>query len=56
MEALVTKTALCMPFPIRSHFMAQIVVPRDMTAAEAERLCVFVRTLAEPPAMPTKDE
>lgn len=37
---------LCLPFPIRGRTLAQIVVPRDMTRAEAERLCAFVMSLA----------
>jgi len=37
--------ALVLPFPLRKFFMAQIVVPRDMTKAEADRLCAFVQSL-----------
>ena len=41
-----TPTSLCMPFPIRSGFTAQVVIPRDMTKAESERLCAFIMALA----------
>lgn len=40
--------ALCYEFPLRLPFMAQIVVPRDLTSEEAERLCAFIRALTVP--------
>jgi hypothetical protein len=42
----VTETSLVMPLPMRSDFVAQIVVPKDMTQDEAERLCVFIKAIA----------
>jgi hypothetical protein len=36
------------PFPLRPGYLAQIVVPRDMSKAEADRLCAFVLSLATP--------
>jgi hypothetical protein len=33
-------------FPLRPNFVAQFVVPRDMTLAEARRLKAFLKTLA----------
>lgn len=45
-EGLATATSLCLPFPLRPGFLAQIVIPRDMTEAEANRLCEFVHSLA----------
>jgi hypothetical protein len=38
------------PFPLRAGYMAQVVLPRDMTKKEAERLCAFVMSLAKPEA------
>lgn len=52
MQSAVTPTSIVLPFPLRPDFAAQIVIPRDMTPAEAERLCTFVRTLALPKDKP----
>lgn len=41
-----TDKSLCMPFPLRPNFMAQVIIPRDMTKAEADRLCNLIMTLA----------
>ncbi len=41
-----TESSLVMPFPLRPNFLAQIVVPRDMTNEEGKRLCQFVMALA----------
>jgi len=38
--------ALALPFPLRPAFLAQVVVPRDMTKDEARRLCAFIASLA----------
>lgn len=46
---------LVLPFPIREHFMAQIVIPSNMTKVEAERLCAFVQSLAQPQPEPTEE-
>jgi hypothetical protein len=42
----VTESSLALPFPLRSNFLAQIVIPRDLSKAEAKRLCVFIESLA----------
>ena len=45
------RPSLCLPFPIQSgddRFMAQVVVPRNMSEAEADRLCAFIKTLVVP--------
>jgi|PlaIllAssembly_1097288.scaffolds.fasta_scaffold1856607_2 hypothetical protein len=47
-RGVVTDTALCLPYPLRPDFLAQVVVPRDMTIVEAERLCAFVLALVMP--------
>lgn len=47
-SALATSASLALPFPMREGYTAQIVVPRDMTHAEAQRLCEFVKSLAAP--------
>lgn len=38
--------SLALPFPLRPNYLAQIVIPRDMTKMEADRLCAFVISLA----------
>lgn len=40
--------SVCLPFPIRPDFLAQIVIPRDLSQVEADRLCAFVKVLALP--------
>jgi hypothetical protein len=37
---------LSLPYPIRSDFLAQVVIPRDLTVEEAKRLGAFLLTLA----------
>lgn len=41
-------TSLALPFNLRPGYLAQIVVPLDMTKQEAERLCAFIKSLAQP--------
>jgi hypothetical protein len=48
---MATDTSLAMPFPLRAGFLAQIVIPRDLTKEEAARLCAFINTLALPSAV-----
>ncbi len=40
--------SLCYAYPMRPDFLAQLVVPRDLSAAEAKRLCAFIETLVIP--------
>ena len=40
---ITTATAYVLPFPMRTDFLAQIIIPRDMTNEEAERLCTFIK-------------
>lgn len=40
------KSGLSLDYPLRPDFLAQVVVPRDLKADEARRLCAFVMTLA----------
>lgn len=40
-------------FPLRPDFTAQLVLPLDLTEAEAMRLCAMIRTL--PPPTPTPE-
>lgn len=42
-----TETSLMMPFPLRPTFLAQIIIPRDLTKDEAARLCNFIQALAQ---------
>ena len=37
--------SIALPFPLRPAYLAQIVIPLDLTKDEAERLCAFVRSL-----------
>lgn len=49
----VTDTSLMMPFPLRPSFLAQIIIPRDLTKEEAARLCNFIQALAHEPPVTT---
>jgi hypothetical protein len=40
---------LCNDYPMRPDFLAQVVVPRDMTYREAKRLAAFIMALTEEP-------
>lgn len=46
-QGVVTESSLAMPFPLRSNFLAQVVIPRDLTKEEAARLCAFIQALAQ---------
>jgi hypothetical protein len=39
---------ICHEYPLRDRFMAQAVLPKDLTAFEAAKLCAFVMTLVQP--------
>jgi hypothetical protein len=39
-------SGLTLSFPLRSDFLAQVVIPRDLTAIEAKRLGAFLLTIA----------
>jgi hypothetical protein len=41
-----TSTGLPLSYPLRPDFLAQVVIPRDLTAEEARRLGAFLLTLA----------
>lgn len=43
---LVAPSGLVMPYPVRQDFLAQVVIPRDLTVEEAKRLGAFIMTLA----------
>lgn len=49
----VTETSMALPYPLRTGFFAQVVIPHDMTKNEADRLCAFIQTLVSPPAVLT---
>lgn len=40
------EASLVLPYPLRSNFTAQVVVPRNINVDEARRLCAFIMTLA----------
>lgn len=44
--ATASSSGLSHTFPLRADFLAQLVLPRDMKTAEAQRLCAFIRALA----------
>lgn len=44
--ATATKTTLMLPYPLREDFVAQVVIPINITSDEARRLCAFITTLA----------
>lgn len=52
---IATEKSLCLPFPLRPGYEAQIVIPRDLTRSEADRLCVFVMSLAQAPSTPPQE-
>jgi hypothetical protein len=37
---------MAMSYPLRDNFVAQVLLPRNMSTDEAKRLCAFIRTLA----------
>ncbi|MFC3683408.1 hypothetical protein [Hydrogenophaga luteola] len=42
-----SESALDIPFPLRPDFLAQVKIPRDLSKQEAERLCAFIKALAQ---------
>jgi hypothetical protein len=47
-QGVVTSTSLCLPFTLRPGFSAQLVIPRDLTREEADRLCQFIASPSRP--------
>ncbi|MDO9507628.1 hypothetical protein [Hydrogenophaga sp.] len=45
--AFATDLNLALPFPLRPNYLAQVVIPRDLTKDEATRLCAFIQALAQ---------
>jgi hypothetical protein len=45
-EAPTSTPALAMSYPLRENFVAQVVLPRNLSTDEARKLCAFIRTLA----------
>lgn len=37
--------SVCLEYPLRPDYLAQLVLPQDLTLREAQRLCEFIRTL-----------
>jgi hypothetical protein len=48
------KAWLAMRFPLRPDFVAEIIIPRDLTSAEADRLAAFIKAI--PPPTPSVSE
>jgi hypothetical protein len=47
-DVQVSDAGLLMPFPLRPDFLSYVIVPRDLSKAESDRLCAFVASLAQP--------
>jgi hypothetical protein len=43
-------------YPLREGFLAQVVLPRDLTTAEAARLYAFIKALALPDSPTAAEE
>lgn len=43
-----TSNLLVLPFPVRPNYIAQVVLPKDLTVDEARRLSVFIMALCKP--------
>lgn len=40
--------SLCLEYPLRPDFSVQVVLPRDLTEKEAQRLCEFLKSIPLP--------
>jgi hypothetical protein len=47
---------ICHNFPLRWNYLAQLVVPFDLTKEDADRLCAFIRSLSATDKDNRKDE
>nr|WP_290228156.1 hypothetical protein [Trichocoleus desertorum] len=45
-ENLILHSGLTLSYPLRSDFLAQVVIPRDLNVVEAKRLGAFLLTIA----------
>jgi hypothetical protein len=45
-ESVYIASGLTLSYPLRSDFLAQVVIPRDLTTVEARRLGAFLLTIA----------
>ena len=43
------RQTLVYPYQMDGRYMAQLIIPRDMSVNEADRLCAFIRSLAVTP-------
>ena len=43
-----TSGSICHQFPLRNSYMVHLVLPPNLSKAEAERLCAFVVSLSLP--------
>ena len=44
--------SICHQFPLRANYLAQVVLPLNLSKAEADRLCAFVMSLSHPRQKP----
>jgi hypothetical protein len=55
-ELLPAVKGMAYDFPLRPGFLAQVVLPLDLTMLEAKRIAAFVESLAIPgPMFPAED-
>ena len=50
-----TTQGLCLEYPLREDFVAQLVIPRQLTEVDIDRLKAFIETL-RPPAARQEEE
>jgi hypothetical protein len=39
--------SLCYDYPLRPDYLVQLVIPRDLTQREADRLCEFIQATVD---------
>jgi hypothetical protein len=54
--SMTTDQGICHQLPLRPNFIAQAIVPRNLTSAEAVRLRAFLIALAMPEKQEAKPE
>jgi hypothetical protein len=45
MNPRISENAIAYPYPLRDQFTAQLLLPRDITKHEADRLIAFLHSL-----------
>jgi hypothetical protein len=47
LSSATSQLELTVPFPLRPDFTVQVVIPRNLSKAEADRLCNFIQAMAQ---------